>query len=213
MWLVRRRSLTVWLLALPLMVAGSQFAHAAAYRFVYPAAHVRVEELLSTGHGYMGYPGYLPMLLGLGLAAEVVWLGTVLLGAARGPVARRAGRISPWLFAALPLLGFTLQELLERWLSGTGFPWWMVLQPTFRVGLALQIPFAVAAYLVARFAQRTAEHVELALRPVASRMLVAAAEVVAPFDDVVAPRRGVLADGCSGRGPPYGAPALVALAR
>ena len=65
------------------------------------------------------------------------------------------------MFAALPMLGFTLQELLERWLSGAGFPWWMVLQPTFRVGLALQIPFAIAAFLIARFAQRGAERAGL----------------------------------------------------
>src|SRR5262249_58740407 len=120
---------------------------------------------------------YLPMLLGLGLAAEVVWLGTVILGAARGSVGRRAGRISPWLFAALPMLGFTLQELLERWLSGASFPWWMVLQPTFRVGLALHIPFAVAAYVVARVAQRGAERAGRALRPAATRVLTLVAEV------------------------------------
>ncbi len=184
------------------MVLGTQFAHVAAYRLVYPSAPVRVGELLATGHGYMGYPAYVPMLLGLGLAAELVWLGSVLMR----PGARRRA-VAPWMFAALPMLGFTLQELLERWLSGAGFPWWMVLQPTFRVGLALQIPFAIAAFLIARFAQRGAERAGRALRPVATRLVTVAAEVVAVLFAVLLPRRGVLAGGYAGRGPPAWAPA------
>jgi hypothetical protein len=145
----------------------------------------------------MGYPAYVPVLLGLGLAVELVWLGSVI---ARPGERRRA--VAPWLFALLPLLGFTLQELLERWLSGAGFPWWMVLQPTFRVGLALQIPFAIAAYLIARLAQRGAERAGRALRPRATRVVTVLADVVALFTEVLLPRRGALAGGYAGRGPP-----------
>ena len=36
-----RRSLA-WLVAVPLMLAGSQLAHAVAYRLVYPQAHERL---------------------------------------------------------------------------------------------------------------------------------------------------------------------------
>jgi hypothetical protein len=60
----------------------------------------------------------------------------------------------------LPLLGFTLQELLERWPAGSSFPWWVVLQSTFHVGLPLQLPFAVAAYLLARLLFRTSKRTE-----------------------------------------------------
>jgi hypothetical protein len=199
---VRRRSLTAWLLAVPLMVVGTQVAHVVAYRLVYPSAHVRVGELLATGHGYMGYPAYVPVLLGLGLAAELVWLGSVIAAPGRQ---RRA--VAPWLFALLPLLGFTLQELLERWLSGAGFPWWMVLQPTFRVGLALQIPFAIAAYLIARLAARGAERAGRALRPAATRVVAVRAAFVAVVVEVLLARRGALAGGYAGRGPPAMAPA------
>jgi len=199
---VRRRPLTAWLLALPLMVVGTQVAHVVAYRIVYPNAHVRVGELLATGHGYMGYPAYVPVLLGLGLAVELVWLGSVV---ARPGDQRRA--VAPWLFALLPVLGFTFQELLERWLTGAGFPWWMVLQPTFRVGLALQIPFAIVAYVIARLAQRGAERAGRVLRPAAVCVITLGAEVVSLFTAPLLPRRGVLAGGYAGRGPPAIAPA------
>ena len=209
---VRRRPVTAWLLALPLMAVGSQVAHVLAYRLVFPSAHVRLGALLATGHGYMGYPAYLPMLLGIGLAAELVWLASVLAGATRAG-RRREQTVAPWLFALLPMLGFTLQELLERWLTGSSFPWWMVLQPTFRVGLALQIPFAIVAYLVARFAQRAAERVGLVLRPSVARALPAAPALVRVVAAVPAPRRAVLAGGHAGRAPPRAPLAAVALAR
>ena len=48
-----RRRLAAWLLSFPLMVVGSQGAHVLAYRLVYPNAHLRLGELLATGHSYM----------------------------------------------------------------------------------------------------------------------------------------------------------------
>lgn len=50
---MNRRRIAAWLLSLPLMVAGSQVAHALAYQWVYPQARVRLSALLSTGHGYL----------------------------------------------------------------------------------------------------------------------------------------------------------------
>ena len=58
----RRRS-AVWLLSVPLMIAGSELAHALAFRIVYPNAHARMRELLATGHGYTSY---LPLVLAVG---------------------------------------------------------------------------------------------------------------------------------------------------
>jgi hypothetical protein len=149
-----RRRLAAWLLSLPLMVVSSQCAHVLAYRLAYPNAHLRVSELLVTGHSYMvGYSGYLPMLLALIGAIELVALGWLALGTIR-PSLRRP--VPAWAFALLPMLAFTLQELLERLLQGGPFPWWVVLQPTFRFGLLLQIPFALIAYLAARLLLRAA---------------------------------------------------------
>jgi hypothetical protein len=64
----------------------------------------------------------------------------------------RGGRVAPppvRLFVCLPPLGFTLQEHIERLIGTGGVPPDLVLEPTFIVGLALQLPFAVAALLVA----------------------------------------------------------------
>ena len=100
-----------------------------------------------------------------------------------------------------------LQEFLERWLAGTSYPWWMVLQPTFRIGLLLQLPFAVAAFLIARLLVHVADRVAFVLHRRAKRparvgvVLRWAALAVWP------PRPGVLADGHAGRGPPC--PAVV----
>jgi hypothetical protein len=208
---VRRRRLTAWLLAFPLMVVGSQVAHVLAYRLVYPDAHVRVAQLLATGHGYMGTPAYVPLLLGLVLAAELVWVGSALLSSVRRTLHRP---VSPWAFALLPMLGFTLQELLERWLAGSAFPWWMVLQPTFRVGLLLQVPFALLAYVVARVALRAARRAGIALRGAAPRLGHAGASVQWAVRERRTALCAALAGGHSGRGPPRGrALAVIALAR
>ncbi len=155
MTVMRPRRAAAWLLSLPLMIAGTQVAHVLAYRFVYPNAHVRLSELLATGHSYMvGTHGYVPMLLAMAGALDLVAAGWVFAGSLRRTLQRP---VPAWAFALMPLLCFTLQEFLERWLSGAPFPWWMVLQPTFRIGLLLQLPFALVAFLVARVLLRVAD--------------------------------------------------------
>ena len=61
-----RRSLA-WLIAVPLMLGGSQLAHALAYRIAYPQAHVRVVEQQHTARRQpvaTGAPGFLIIRLG-----------------------------------------------------------------------------------------------------------------------------------------------------
>jgi hypothetical protein len=196
---MHRRRMAAWMSSLPLMVAGSQVAHVLAYRWVYPNAHVRLSELLSTGHAYMGSGAYLPMLLGMIFAAELVGLGGVLVAG----VARRPQRPVPaWAFALLPILAFTLQELLERWLSSSSFPWWMVLQATFRAGLLVQLPFALAAYLLARLLLRTAVAVGRALRGAAPLGRPTSRPLGWVVLEAFSPALGALAGGHAGRGPP-----------
>jgi hypothetical protein len=192
--------MAAWLLSFPLMVAGSQVAHVLAYRWVYPQAHVRWGELLATGHSYMGSPMYAPMLLGFVFAAELIGLGGAVAGGVRGGPRKPVPAVA---FALLPLIGFTLQEFLERWLSGASFPWWVVLQPAFRAGLLLQLPFALAAYLVARFLLRSGERMGRALRFATAQTAptgVLRGWVVRRMPP--RPRRGALAGGHAGRGPP-----------
>jgi hypothetical protein len=178
------------------MVAGSQVAHALAYRIVYPDAQVRWQVLLSTGHDYLSY---WPLLFGVVGGVLLVGFAATLVAAVR----RHEPRPVPaWAFALLPLLGFTVQEFAERWLIGGGFPWWAVLQPTFRIGLLLQLPFALIAFLLARFLLRSAEGVVRVLRP-GARIPQPLGVGHSWFVCVSWPlRSAVLADGHAGRGPP-----------
>jgi hypothetical protein len=206
---MRRRRVAVWVLSFPLMVVGTQVAHVLAYSLVYPNVHVRLSELLSTGHGYMRAAAYVPTLLGLVFAAELVGVGWVLAGSVRRSLQRP---VPAWAFALLPMLGFLLQELFERWLSSGSFPWWMVHQPTVRVGVLLQLPFALAAYLVAKLLLRAADRVGRVLRGGVVRPRLVALSVRWILLEVRAPRRGVLAFGHPGRGPPRVPSAVTALA-
>jgi hypothetical protein len=138
-----RRGLA-WLVAVPLMLAGSQAAHVLAYRIVYPQASVRLRVLVETGHGYMDL---LPLVLGVAGAIVALSLVATGLDAARG---RGARSLPPWAFALLPVAGFTLQEHIERWLAWGFMPWHEFVEPTFLVGIALQLPFGALAYLAAR---------------------------------------------------------------
>ncbi len=193
--MISRRA-AAWLLAIPLMIAGSQAAHVFAYRLVYPQAEVRLRELLATGHGYLGY---IPMLAGIGLAVEVVVFVSLVLGSVRR---RRHAPVPAWAFACLPMIGFAAQEFLERWLAGIPFPWWVVLQPTFRIGLLLQLPFAILVYVVARLLLRVADRIGSVLRGAEERApLLGSAAGWLPLA-VSPPRIAGLASGHTGRGPP-----------
>jgi hypothetical protein len=131
-------SRSAWLVSLPIALAGCLAAHIAAYALATPdaaASHV---------HGYLAQ---LPLVGGGALAV-------VLAGALWHALRERAGsRPSPLMFAALPPLAFALQEHVER----LGNPALVVLEPTFLLGLALQLPFGLLAWLLARAILRAAE--------------------------------------------------------
>jgi len=179
------------------MLAGTEVAHALAYRLVYPQASVRWQVLAATGHGYLGW---LPLTFAIA--------GTVgLTGIARGVVdaaRRRPPRPVPaWAFGLLPVVAFTLQEFLERWLALGGFPWWMIEQPTFRVGVLLQLPFGLAAFVVARVLLRAVERVGLAVWALRRRVAAFAESPRWSPLALAAPRPSALATGHAGRGPPW----------
>jgi len=172
-----RRSVA-WLVAVPLMLGGSQLAHALAYRIAYPQAHVRMLRLLATGHAYFSW---LPFALAVSSACVLVSLACAALDAARG---RRAHAVPAPAFALLPPAAFALQEVLELSLHTGAFAWRAVLAPTFIPGLMLQLPVAVLVYVTARLLLRAAERIgrafarpRLTLRPAALRAPAAAVVV------------------------------------
>jgi hypothetical protein len=189
-----RRGLT-WLVAVPLIVAGSQAAHALTYRLVYPGTPFRARALLATGHGYLGR---LPLVLGVGLAIAVVALLAAVLDASRG---HRPRELPASAFGALAPLAFALQELLELSLHTGTFAWHAVAAPTFLPGVLLQLPFALLAWLTARLLLRAASRAgrALAVPPPAGRLLSSVSTAPAA---ATLPRARVLAYRLAKRGPP-----------
>jgi hypothetical protein len=174
-----RRSLA-WLVAMPLMLAGSQVAHAVAYRLAFPQSDIRLRALLATGHGYLTW---LPLALGAAGAVALVALGTAVLDSARGRDVRELPAVA---FALLPPSAFVLQEVLELSLHTGTFGWHALLAPTFAPGLLLQLPFAAIAFLVARLLLRAAERIGRALTRTAPSS--ARAELVVPLVETLLAR-------------------------
>ena len=191
-----RRSLA-WLVALPLMLAGSQVAHMLAYRIVYPEASIRLHALIETGHGYYGA---VPLVLGVAGAVVLLSLSVSVADAARG---RSVRPLPPWAFAVLPIVGFAIQEYLERWLDWGFFPWYAGAQPTFVVGIALQVPFGVLAYLAVRFMLGGARRLGLRLARVAPpRLRLAPPALLVPAAQPLPPLSSLLSRRLGRRGPP-----------
>jgi hypothetical protein len=188
-----RRSL-VWGVVVPLMLVGSQAAHALAYRLVYPQAHARTLALLATGHSYLAW---FPVVIGVAGASLAASLLLVTVDGARG---REARGLPPLGFALLPALAFALQEFLELSLHMGTFGWRAVLAPTFLPGLALQLPFAAVAYVVARLLLRAACAAGRALAPPPSVAVVA--RIVSSPAALFFPRPRVAAVALAKRGPP-----------
>ena len=184
---------SVWLLTLSLAVAGSQVAHVLTYRLVAPDADQRAHLLADTGHGYMAN---LP--LGLALCTVVALLA--LLGQSRGARPGRASGPAAWQFALIAPLVFCCQEHFERLLHDGSFTWDAALQRTFLVGIVLQLPFALAAYLVARLLLRAAAAVTALLRRPSRRLLPI---LLVAYRSVERDTRGrIAAGGFAPRGPP-----------
>jgi hypothetical protein len=127
-----QRTLAAWLVALPAAAGGVLAAHGAAYAVA--------------GSGTTPSHAYLPV-------AEAIVCALLALGlAAAAPAARADGLARPraLAFALAPPFAFVLQEAAER---GFASP----LEPVVLLGLALQLPFAILAYLAARALLRVAE--------------------------------------------------------
>ena len=191
------RRLIAWLVTLPLAVAGTQVAHVLAYRLTTATSSERAHALSASGHGYAAY---VPLALAIGavlvafaLAAEVRQIAT---GPARSPL-----RPTAWHFAVVAPALFACQEHLERLLHSGGFPWGVVLGASFLVGLLLQLPVALAAYLLARLLLRAARSIgDLLARRRPGRVWVSTARW--RVSDFIAPLLPALAHGYGSRGPP-----------
>jgi hypothetical protein len=133
-----------WVISLPLAVASWLGAHCVAYALVSSASEHHLGAHAEHGHAWLGYS---PAIAIWALALVVAGL---LLCVAQGVRAGRPAHPPVRLFALLPPAGFAVQESLERLIATGSIPHDLVLEPTFLVGLALQLPFALAALLLTR---------------------------------------------------------------
>lgn len=122
-----RRTLT-WLVTLPFAAASVLIGHAIAYRaFGLPTAEL---------HGYLEHAPQIVLVLVtlalLGLAADA-----------------RSRRGSPAPLASLAIVAFVTQEHVER-LIHTGDVPFLLASPVLWLGIVLQLPLAIAIWVVAR---------------------------------------------------------------
>ena len=133
----RRR--LAWRLTVPLAAAGALSAHVLAYALVSSDHHSHS----SVHAALMQWRVCVALCLALAVVAAV--------GYAVDGLSGRGGRTVPvWSFALLPPAGFVIQEQLEHLLQHGALSFTLVAEPVFLLGLLLQVPFAAAAYLVAR---------------------------------------------------------------
>jgi hypothetical protein len=176
------------------MLGGVLAGHALGYRLAFGDPHARADALAHSGHSYFSY---LPFALTVCLGVLLAGLALQALSAFRREPRRPA--TSP-VIVLLPPAAFVAQELLERLLHTGHLPWATVLQPAFLIGLALQLPFALAALLLAWALDSAAQAVGDAL---ASRPRPAFDVFVpAPVGTPAAPRPAGLARGYGERAPP-----------
>ena len=187
-----------WLVVAPLVLLGSEAAHAADYWLADPNAGDRAQLLKETGHGYLSYAPF-----GVGLCIAVLALGLAH-GVLRGRRGGRETRLTFVPFALLPALVFALQEHLERLFEDGSFPFDAALEPTFPIGLALQLPFGYLAYRVARALTGAVSRIGRGLRGTRPPSpVVASPPLVRPrVLNLPLPRLSPLAESRAGRAPP-----------
>lgn len=177
------RRLTALVASLPLIGGGSLVAHDVAYRLVGgTGAYQHTHDYLSRA------PTVLAIMLGFSLAALAVALRHSELHL----------RAPAWLFAFAPPVAFAVQEHLERAVQGQPTAS-TALQPTFALGLALQLPFALLAFFAARILFRAVAVVAKLFAPRGTRLRPA--PLARPVFRFSLPRP-TLARGFSSRGPP-----------
>lgn len=179
----------VSLVVLTLLAIGSEGAHSILGIFA-PRGYQGAEL-------FEGSFGNETLALLLALAA-VMLLG----GLVAASTDRRSLRASRALIAALPLVGFAIQEHVEYAIRHGGMSWTVAAHPAFALGLALQLPFATLAYLAARLLLVLADVVAVRLSA-RRRMPIEWLLFSPPAPGETRPRRGRPSrDARFNRGPP-----------
>jgi hypothetical protein len=150
----------VWLFSLPIMIGGWFAAHALSYRIAIPDSTARAQFLIDTGHGYLEYESLL-----LALAVVVFLMGAAMRVRTAARMRAAGATVAAWPFALLPPALFVFEEYTGRLVHSGSFEIGVLLEPTFVVGLLVQLPFALASFLFARVLLGVADRLGAALAP------------------------------------------------
>ena len=192
----------VWLLLLPLAGMGWLAGHWLACMVVARDVHDGAQHHVDAGHGYLVVAA--PLMIA---CAGTVLLAGIALAIGDGLRGRARSHLPGWRIALVPPLGFAVQEHVE-WLIASDAPVYVAaLEPTFLVGMALQLPIALGALLAARAVLALGHEVGRALAAPRS-LRPATCPIVLNALDRLEPelaRPPILATGHSERGPPLAA--------
>jgi hypothetical protein len=156
------RRFIAWLVALPLMAVGSYLAHCRLFASAAPDEHM----VAHGGHGH-GTHAHETGMSAVGLfSSRAFVLSCAALFAlflvarvARGLTARPGPTLSAWPFGVLAPLGFFLHHHFDHLVGNASMPLSSFVEPPFLLGLLLQVPFGLAAYLVAKALLRVADRI------------------------------------------------------
>ncbi len=185
------------------MAAGSAAAHAAGRLFAPAAAEGSIarETAERAVVGRHTAAADLPLVAGIVVSLVLFALCHVAWTRARGGW---RGRVPAGWFAVLPPLAYVIQELVERSLHAENFLFNPATEPRFLLALALQVPFGLLAFAMARMLVAAAERIAEVLRGTRDLRESARARAVRWLATVFGPRTHLaLASGTSERGPPF----------
>lgn len=186
-----------WLIAVPLMAAGAFAARAAAFVCVPPPGGETGSE--TAEHLRAGASGVQWSLV-LGVVSALVVVG-VLLQTAELLNGRRTRTASPWTFFVFPPLAFLGQEVAERVLHAeAGFG--SAALSHIALGLAMQLPFALLAFLLTFAVRAAATRLATVFKDTAMLPCAAVPSPRVPHGNVGRPSCTLLALGHPQRGPP-----------
>jgi hypothetical protein len=194
------RRLVAWLIALPLTAAGIWTRHA-----------LLPMETGHVGHDHGASASTPGSELGLSFFCSIPFvLSTLALLALLGLVGivqeRRLLTVSAWPFAVLVPVGFALHFHLEH-AAGAGGPFGLIVESAFLVGLGIQLPFAMVAYLIATALLHVAERIgeAFAARRRRQRLRPVSRKTPPRWACLARPRPALLATAGAPRAPPLAA--------
>lgn len=186
------RHTVAWLVALPLAAAGIVLTRSLVPP---PTGHAAHEHSAPPAQSVLAFLCSAPFLL----SASAI-LGLIL--AVRLVQTRRGLRSSAWPFAVLVPLGFLFHHHFEHLVGNPTAALGAPLGPELLLGLVLQLPFALLAYIVATALLRVADKLVVVFAARRRRPIVARAVRVPGWSLLPRPRLALIATEAAPRAPP-----------